>query len=271
MRCEGLDGTVQYRAEQTEHREQTGKEGRGHRDKGGSRRGRARVRHGIRIRLVRGLRNVDGAVCLEGVGLKQPAQVADDRERRLDVIERRVHLGARRRHVGERLGRDARLEGLERAARARLHRAERRRGEGVDELGGLSSHLHIHRPIGQRRRDPVDSDEVVAVLGGKLVSKLVGGKLSGAGTIRGIPRSTDARGRALLRIGEAHHQEEEEDAGEPRRGPEAADRAAPSRVMIWRGEAHHQGDEEVARKSRRGPTVGRLQLQHPRHRPWDSR
>ena len=54
----------------------------------------------------------------------------------------------------------------------------------------------------------------------------------------------------LLRIGEAHHQVEEEDAGEPRRGPEAADRAAPSRVMVWRGEAHHQGDEEVARKLR---------------------
>ena len=108
-RRKGLDGTVQYRAEQTEHRQQTGKQGRGHRDKGGSRRGRARVRHGIRIRLVRGLRNVDGVVCLEGIGHKQPAQIADDRERRLDVIERRVHLGARRRHVGERLGRDARL------------------------------------------------------------------------------------------------------------------------------------------------------------------
>ena len=59
-----------------------------------------------------------------------------------------------------------------------------------------------------------------------------------------------SRGKRRTRIGEAHHQVEEEDAGEPRRGPEAADRAAPSRVMVWRGDAHHEGDEEVARKLR---------------------
>jgi hypothetical protein len=236
----GLDGTVQYRAEQTEHDQHAGKRRRGSR-------GRARLRHGIRNHLVRRLRDVDGVLCLEGIGLKQPAQIADDRDhqRRLEVIERRVHLRARRRHVGERLGRDARLEGLERAARAGLHRAERRRGEGVDELGGLGSHLQIGQRIAVGR-DPVDSDEVVVVLGGKLV----GGKLDGAVTIRGIPRSTDGRVRALLRIGEAHHQDEEEESGEPRRGPDAAHRAAPCRVMIWHGEAHHQGDEEVARKSR---------------------
>jgi len=40
---------------------------------------------------------------------------------------------------------------------------------------------------------------------------------------------SDARFLAQLRIGEVHHQDEEEDAGEPRRGPEAARRAAPSR------------------------------------------
>ena len=51
---------------------------------------------------------------------------------------------------------------------------------------------------------------------------------------------SDARFLAQLRIGEAHHQDEEEDAGEPRRGPEAAHRSAPSRFMIWHGEAHHR-------------------------------
>jgi hypothetical protein len=60
---------------------------------------------------------------------------------------------------------------------------------------------------------------------------------------------SDARFLAQLRIGEAHHQDEEEDAGEPRRGPEAAHRSAPSRFMIWHGEAHHQGEVEVARKT----------------------
>ena len=60
---------------------------------------------------------------------------------------------------------------------------------------------------------------------------------------------SDARFLAQLRIGEAHHQDEEEHAGEPRRGPEAAHRSAPSRFMIWRGEAHHQGEVEVARKT----------------------
>ena len=63
---------------------------------------------------------------------------------------------------------------------------------------------------------------------------------------------SDARFLAQLRIGEAHHQDEEEDAGEPRRGPEAAHRSAPSRFMVWRGEAHHHGEVEVARKTRRG-------------------